>query len=388
MDTIFTLQNSLLLILILFILFILYLKHLSKCSLAFKDTPFNRLLLKNCPTIASKTFTSTPYLLPAILQTWFVDFKREDNIGVKSTTEIVDLPNGGQITLEYLENENTTTQGKSTMAVILPGLTACIKSPYILALVKALLAKGYKVCLYLSRLNRKTFNFTNEGHICLFQDFHHAMMHLKAKFPYYSFLAVGHSYGANQLVNYLGIYHKENIFKAAVSLANPLNFLTSENKMRGTIYDKIMTKNVIALVTKSAEVLRNAPKQYNLDFLRMMQAKTLREFDGEFAARVFGFESADDYYWGVSSVRRLKDVKIPLLVVNSEDDPVVEKNAYPLESIGNINENVILLVTKRGGHLGWFSGVKSPRRWYLDPTMEFLQFVDEGGVTSEKETVF
>jgi len=26
----------------------------------------------------------------------------------------------------------------------------------------------------------------------------------------------------------------------------------------------------------------------------------------------------------------------------------------------------------KGGHVGWFQGIFSPRRWYMKPTLEFL----------------
>lgn len=38
----------------------------------------------------------------------------------------------------------------------------------------------------------------------------------------YNFYAVGHSFGANTLVKYLGT-HTENPFKGAVSVANPFD---------------------------------------------------------------------------------------------------------------------------------------------------------------------
>jgi len=32
-----------------------------------------------------------------------------------------------------------------------------------------------------------------------------------------------------------------------------------------------------------------------------------------------------------------------------------------------VNLNLFL-----GGHVGWFQGIFSPRRWYMKPTLEFL----------------
>ncbi len=72
----------------------------------------------------------------------------------------------------------------------------------------------------------------------------------------------------------------------------------------------------------------------------------------------------------------LKDVRIPLLCINSRDDPILHHSTIPFDEAKS-NENIILLVTKTGGHVGWFEGFLNPKRWYIKPTLEFINAVSE-----------
>jgi len=41
-----------------------------------------------------------------------------------------------------------------------------------------------------------------------------------------------------------------------------------------------------------------------------------------------------------------------------------------------LNSNIILIVTKVGGHVGWFEGHIFPKRWYMKPSLEFIDFFE------------
>ena len=93
----------------------------------------------------------------------------------------------------------------------------------------------------------------------------------------------------------------------------------------------------------------------------------------------FPFATAWDYYaWG-SSHEHLKDIRVPLLAINADDDPIVGNLPY------KVGENglVALAITRGGGHLGWFEtdpvrgGVS---RWIPAPVVEFLKAIGESYV--------
>lgn len=51
----------------------------------------------------------------------------------------------------------------------------------------------------------------------------------------------------------------------------------------------------------------------------------------------------------------MNDIKVPVLGINSIDDGVSNVNAVPYD-IYKRNENLILYLTPRGGHIGWIDG--------------------------------
>jgi predicted alpha/beta-fold hydrolase len=59
------------------------------------------------------------------------------------------------------------------------------------------------------------------------EDFRRVLLHLKELHPSSPFYAVGHSFGANTLLRYLGICGSNNIpsrLEGAVSVSNPFDF--------------------------------------------------------------------------------------------------------------------------------------------------------------------
>ena len=88
-----------------------------------------------------------------------------------------------------------------------------------------------------------------------------------------------------------------------------------------------------------------------------------------------------DYYEDMSAgglgdskgITRLKGTQVPLLTVHAIDDPIA---AYEVTLQNEIEktDNVMLLATKHGGHIGWPTGwFPSKHRWkfMIDITLEY-----------------
>ena len=106
----------------------------------------------------------------------------------------------------------------------------------------------------------------------------------------------------------------------------------------------------------------------NIDINKALNASTSYEFDGIFSTKMHGITNVDDYYSDISCMNELNDVRIPLLCINSLDDPIIHHSTIPFD-IASKNDNIILLVTKIGGHVGFFEGLLNPKRWYIKPTL-------------------
>ena len=117
---------------------------------------------------------------------------------------------------------------------------------------------------------------------------------------------------------------------------------------------------------------------------------SLKEFDEVVTAPIFGYEDADQYYTDISSSKVTENVSIPLLAINSRDDPMVADLTLPLAQVRprckritpnyltsvQVKRNpwIVLAVTPGGGHMGWFEQKSDGTiaRWYAKPVTQFF----------------
>ena len=108
-----------------------------------------------------------------------------------------------------------------------------------------------------------------------------------------------------------------------------------------------------------------------IDLDKVMKSRTVYELDASFTAKINGFKSAEEYYDNSRGDAYLRNVKIPVLALNSMDDPVIHSDVIPFKDFENY-ENIILATTTTGGHLGWYKGIFIPTSWFQVPCLEFL----------------
>ncbi len=109
---------------------------------------------------------------------------------------------------------------------------------------------------------------------------------------------------------------------------------------------------------------RQAPDVYTLEHLPKI--KSIQDFDDHYTARLFGFGTAANYFRTQSSNQFLERIRVPTLLVQSKDDPLVPFAIFDHPAIG-ANPYLTLLAVEHGGHLGFLARGK-PRFW-LDQTV-------------------
>jgi len=109
---------------------------------------------------------------------------------------------------------------------------------------------------------------------------------------------------------------------------------------------------------------RVAPGVFQLDVLP--RVKTIFDFDDTFTAPSFGFGTAANYYATQSSNQFVARIRVPTLLVQAKDDPLIPFEVYELAAVAR-NPNVRLLAVEHGGHLGFVS--RSKPRFWLDQVL-------------------
>jgi predicted alpha/beta-fold hydrolase len=116
----------------------------------------------------------------------------------------------------------------------------------------------------------------------------------------------------------------------------------------------------------------------------MARVGTLREFDDVITATYCGFRGASDYYARSSALRVVSEIRVPTLVVTSQDDPFVPFASFSDPALAN-NSNVTLLAPEHGGHCAFISDRgRDARFWAEARVMEFLTS-HESRVTSHPQ---
>ncbi|WPK27775.1 hypothetical protein PUMCH_005175 [Australozyma saopauloensis] len=197
--------------------------------------------------------------------------------------------------------------------------------------------------------------------------------HISKKWPNKQIFLVGFSLGAAIVSNYLGQEgdHVYKNIKAAASMGCPWDFPQSstalvETYLGSKVYSPAMCKNLLRLldhhydsslhVEEIISDYKKNPEKFKL--------QNLRDFDEAFTSKLFGFNCAEEYYRHASPSQRLLNVRVPLFIFSSKDDPIVGSKSMPHTEV-SMNPFVYMIETSVGGHLGWFNA--RLQRWYPKP---------------------
>lgn len=188
--------------------------------------------------------------------------------------------------------------------------------------------------------------------------------------------------GAGILLKHVALSGYSCKLKALVVVATPFSHSHAEKKANDFwpycgIPRKFILDIFMTMFTNLKPQLEKWPDELEaqgIDFSQVSQSKSYSEFDSSFTAKVNGFPDSDEYYAVASSAGHLHNVKIPVFALSSLDDPIISYEGIPFNEFLT-NDNLILMTTNYGGHVGWFTGTFLPKRWYQIPCIEYLEAV-------------
>uniref|UniRef100_J3LFB3 AB hydrolase-1 domain-containing protein n=2 Tax=Oryza brachyantha TaxID=4533 RepID=J3LFB3_ORYBR len=284
-------------------------------------------------------------------------------------------------------------------------------------------SKGWRVVVFNSRGCAGSPVTTAKFYSASFTgDLRQVVDHVLERYPQSNIYAVGWSLGANILVRYLGEETDKCVLSGAVSLCNPFNLVIADedfHKGFNNVYDRALAKALRNIFKKHALLFEGLEGEYNIS--KAANARSVRDFDEGLTRVSFGFKSVDDYYSNSSSSDSIKNVSIPLLCIQADNDPIAPSRGIPREDIKVVitwstmpnwrviflfphcqepkivknptkikaNPNCLLIVTPQGGHLGWVAGEDAPFGCpWTDPIiMEFLEYVHNEKNSSTKDRI-
>ena len=103
-----------------------------------------------------------------------------------------------------------------------------------------------------------------------------------------------------------------------------------------------------------------------------MHVKTLAEFEKTYF-KMAGFSEYESYVKASNPIYVFENIKIPLMILNAEDDPVCHiKNLEPYKQAIMKMPNILVVTTRRGSHCGFYEGMFKTTSWATRLMSKFL----------------
>ncbi|HVX66043.1 MAG TPA: alpha/beta fold hydrolase [Bryobacteraceae bacterium] len=183
--------------------------------------------------------------------------------------------------------------------------------------------------------------------------------------------ATGVSLGGNLVLKLAGELgeHGRELLAGVCAISPPIDLAACVGRLE-TLENRYYERRFLKQLKRRVNALHCLhPERLPLDGIESVAS--LREFDNRFTARWFGFRDGAEYYDTQSSRHFLAAIRIPALIVQAKDDPMIPFEIFERpEARGN--PCVELVATEHGGHLGFVSR-RRPVLWADRLTLEWME---------------
>jgi predicted alpha/beta-fold hydrolase len=256
--------------------------------------------------------------------------------------------------------------------VIVHGLEGSSESGYVRSLSHALLGGGYNVHRFNMRSCGGSLHLAlTNYHSGQTSDLRFVLETLRRENPQLPLYLAGFSLGGNaslKLAGELGERGPE-LLAGVVAVSTPIDLAACARRIDHPANFVYQQRFLAALKNRIRERHRQAPHLYTLEHLP--KVKSIWDFDDYYTARLFGFGRAADYYRTQSANRFLERIRVPALVIQAQDDPMIPFETYQLP-VFRENPALRLLAVRHGGHVG-FIARRRPRFWVDQVVVAWLQ---------------
>jgi len=282
-----------------------------------------------------------------------------------------DLPDGDFVDVDRLEGAS----GNAPVLVISHGLEGSSRASYVRGLASAASRRGFAVAAWNFRgCSGEPNRLLRQYHSGDTGDLGAIVDRLSAEDPGRPIALAGFSLGGNQLVKWLGERGDElpSAVRAAVAISVPFDLALCAAALDGPGFWRWVYRERFLRRLRRKALRKAADHPGRIDAVAVRRTTTFSDYDGLVTAPLHGFESAEDYWTRSSSAQFVAGVRRPLLLLSSDDDPLVPIRSLPVHDAGR-NPAVTLEVTSGGGHVAFVSGAPwRPGFWAEERAVDFL----------------
>ncbi|KHJ90751.1 hydrolase, alpha/beta domain protein, partial [Oesophagostomum dentatum] len=290
--------------------------------------------------------------------------------------EVVEFEDGGALGIDWLHPKNCPDD--APIILFLPGITGSTQDcAYILYPAQEMCARNWRVVVYNPRglggvglRNKIAYNSAR------YHDVAEVIKRISKRYPKAKMIGCGFSMGGMVLWNYLAASTKENvILKGALIVSSPFDPSSTTNSLESFFakhtYNRHITKKLVTFAERYREYYEHHEM---MDFDRVLQSVTIREFDSRFTAPLFGYESVENYYEQAAPNRKailmfkVRKIPVPTLCLNADDDCFSPKEAIPINDM-NISDTVVGVITSGGGHTAFLRNANPNQGGLVDEVL-------------------
>ena len=171
---------------------------------------------------------------------------------------------------------------------------------------------------------------------------------------------LGFSMGGSMTLKYLGESHQRpEEIKGAVTFSVPCNLRDSADilsKKSNRFYENRFLKKLKAKVSAKAELISS------LDVSGLDDIQDFETFHQNYTVPLHGFSTLDDFYEQATCDQFLGGIKIPTLIVNAQNDPLLGDKCFPFDQASRA-DNLFLEAPALGGHVGFTISGNISQSW-------------------------
>lgn len=285
--------------------------------------------------------------------------------GINYTREKLELSDGDFLDLDW----SKLSENNPKLTIFTHGFLGNSTRPYVLGGVKAFNLAQYDALAWnhrgLGGENNRFEKITTHGSS---DDLEAVINHVISKKQYTEIILVGYSKGGNISMKYAG-EKSANIpkeIKKIVAISSPTDLQGSVDVMgKKGFYTERFKKKLIKFLLNRTELIDN---QMLKDFSKF---RCLDEFTDNYIAPLHGFKDGRDYYEQCAALSWVDKIKVPTLILNAKNDPVLSESCAMLD-VAKHSDYIYSEFPNHGGHCGFYQPNSDGIYWGDKRMIEFV----------------
>ncbi|PVD31253.1 hypothetical protein C0Q70_06665 [Pomacea canaliculata] len=362
-------------------------------SLHYRDSTLSARVLTKCG-LRQRVFSPPFWLRSGHAQTLAASLlpRGDGSAELCFEREYLQMRDKGVVALDWLTGSAPKTRRKGTVLIVLPPVTGDAMT--VASLCHLATRRGFKAVVF----NRRghggsvltTPRMQSSGDPT---DLRQVVKYLRLRFPRNKLAAVAYGTGCGLLISYLGEFGSSAILSAGACVSPCYDTSERFSGPLKSVYDLVYLLKLKAILCSHAKALHGV-----VNVTQALQAWDFTTYEERVYCRMYtpapGCTSTapgvtpcathcssavantmEDYWERNNPIRDVDDIAVPVLCINSLDDPFYAGASIPYD-LFNCCPNFLLVVTEKGGHCGFLEGFPL-RSWADRLCLDYLEAVME-----------